>query len=79
MAYLANYQLISIEIAAELIRNLTGHNIRQGILVSINKSLEKNLEGFENAVIGQLIGIAVAHFDEIGMCSDKKTTWVHSA
>ncbi|WP_129724956.1 IS66 family transposase [Xylanivirga thermophila] len=79
MSYLTNYQLIPLERAAELIRDLTGHNISQGTLVSINRRLEKNLEGFENAVIGQLIDADVAHFDETGMRSDKKTKWVHSA
>jgi transposase len=79
MAYLVNYQLIPLERAAEFIRDLTGQNISQGTFVNTNKCLEKNLEGFENAVIDQLIGADVAHFDETGMRCEKKTKWVHSA
>ena len=59
MAYLTNYQLIPLERAAELIRDLTGQDISQGTFVNTNKRLEKNLEGFEDAVIGQLIDAKV--------------------
>lgn len=79
MAYLVNYQLIPLGRAAEFIRDLTGQNISQGTFVNTNKRLEKNLEGFENAVIDQVIGADVAHFDETGMRCEKKTKWVHSA
>ncbi|WP_129725022.1 IS66 family transposase [Xylanivirga thermophila] len=79
ITYLTNYQLIPLERAAELIRDLTGQDISQGTFVNINKRLEKNLEEFENAVIDQLVGAEVVHFDETGMRCDKKTKWVHSA
>ena len=51
MAYLTNYQLISVERAIELIRDLTGHDISQDTFINTNKCLEKNLEEFDEAVI----------------------------
>lgn len=79
MTYLTNYQLIPLERAAELIRDLTGQDISQGTFVNTNKRLEKNLEVFESAIIDQLVDAEVVHFDETGMRTYKKTKWIHSA
>ena len=78
MAYLVNYQLIPLA-SRRVYQRSHGPNISQGTFVNTNKCLEKNLEGFENAVIDQLIGADVAHFDETGMRCEKRTKWVHSA
>jgi transposase len=79
MAYLTNYQLLPLERAVEMIRDIIGQKVSEGTLVNVNNRLHKKLEDAEKSVKQQLIDSTIVHFDETGMRSNGKTQWLHSA
>lgn len=79
ITYLTNYQLIPLERAAEILRDIIGQNVSEGTLVNVNNRLHQKLEEAESSIKQQIIMSPVVNFDETGMRSQNKTHWLHSA
>ena len=77
--YLTNYQLLPLKRTTELIQDLLGLKISQGMVVAAGQEAYEKLEDAENGIKQELLDSDVVHFDETGMRVDGKTQWLHSA
>jgi len=77
--YLTNYQLLPLKRTTELINDLFGLKISQGMVVNAGQEAYDKLGGAEIGIRRELLGSDVVHFDETGMRVGGKTQWLHSA
>lgn len=77
--YLSQYQHLPYERTCEALRDLFNCSISQGTLRNILAECYTQLEGAEDAIKRQITSSEVAHFDETGLRTDGKTSWIHSA
>jgi transposase len=76
--YLANYQLIPLKRAAELMEDLFGLKVSQGAILSSVLEAYGKLAAAEKLVKEEIIQSDIVHFDESGMRVKGKTQWIHS-
>lgn len=79
VTYLTTYQLIPLERATELVKELFGVKVSQGTIVASGQKAYEKLADTESHVKDELINSEVVHFDETGMRVAGKTHWMHSA
>jgi len=77
--YLTNYQLLPLKRTRELMADLFGMKISEGVIVSAGQEVYEKLADTEERVKAELIDNDVVHFDESGMRVNSKTQWLHSA
>lgn len=75
--YLTQYQFLPYGRCAEFLRDVFGHGISEGALVTFNREAHLQLEAPEQAVLEGLKGAPVACFDETGMRCEKALYWNH--
>jgi transposase len=79
LTYLTVYQLIPLERATELVRDLFKLNVSQGTIIASGLEAYKKLAATEDLTKKEIINSDVAGYDESGMRVDGKTHWLHSA
>jgi transposase len=79
VTYLTNYQLIPLKRTSELMADLFGVKISEGVIVSAEQEVYEKLADAEECAKEELIQSDVAHYDETGMRVKGKTQWLHSA
>jgi transposase len=79
LTYLTVYQLIPLERAAELVRDLFRLRVSQGTILAAGFEAYEQLAPTEALTKEEIANSDVANFDESGMRVDGKTHWLHSA
>ena len=79
VTYLTTYQLVPLERATELVKDLFGVKISQGTIVASGQKAYEKLSDTELRIKDELINSDVTNFDESGMRVAGKTHWLHSA
>ncbi|MGI0062232.1 MAG: IS66 family transposase [Nitrosotalea sp.] len=77
--YLTQYQLLPYGRSAELIEDLTGHQISTGSLVNFTEECSGQLPDFIKALKEHLKESKVVHSDETGFRYEGKRQWLHVA
>lgn len=75
--YLQNYQMLPYSRCAELISDLTGHQISTGSLSNFLRQSYDLLEDYEQNIKSMLLQNKVLHADETGVNVNGKNHWVH--
>ena len=79
VTYLINYQLIPLKRTSELMADLFGIKISQGVVVAAGQEAYEKLADAEDRAKEELIQSDVVHYDESGMRVNGKNQWLHSA
>jgi len=77
--YLTNYQLIPLERTTQMLSDLFGCSLSQGVLASAQEQCAKVLVPINDAIKQTIQVSDVAHFDESGLRIDGKLHWIHVA
>lgn len=77
--YFTQYQLLPLGRSAQLIEDITGHNLSAATLVNINENCSSQLNGFIEALKDNLQKAPVIHSDETGFYYQSKRNWLHVA
>lgn len=75
--YLQNYQMLPFGRCAELIEDVTGHQLSTGSLSNFQRQSFDQLENYEYAIKEKLLQSDVLHGDETGVRLNGKNTWMH--
>jgi len=79
VTYLNVYQMLPLKRATELVEDLFGIKISQGMIVASGQEAYDELEGTESQSKDELKNSEVVNFDETGVRVNGKTHWMHSA
>jgi transposase len=78
-AYFTAQHFIPVDRVCEIFKDLYDVGIPPGTCVTSDEKLFKKLEAFESTLKAHLLTTQVLHFDEAGICWEKKLAWVHVA
>ena len=79
VTYLTNYQLLPLKRTTELVGDLFGLRISQGMIVAAGQEAYENLAPAEESIKEELCDSEVVGYDESGMRVNGKNHWLHSA
>ena len=79
LVYFNQYQLIPTERVQEMMKDIFGLSVSDGLIFSSTENCSDNLAGAMERIKQGLISSEVIHNDETGVRSEGKTQWVHSA
>ena len=79
LVYLNQYQLIPTERIQEMMKDLFGLSVSDGLIFSSTENCFNNLSGTMATIKQGLIESELIQNDETGVRSEGKTQWVHSA
>jgi transposase len=79
VTYLTDYQLLPLQRTTELMSDLFGLKISQGMIVSAGQKIYEKLEPVEECMKEEILESEVVGFDESGMRVNGKNQWLHSA
>ena len=77
--YLSSYQLIPYKRLHEFFKDILGHGVSLGSLVSMNQQGSRALIPFEAGLKSKLPQCEVMHSDETGLRINGRTQWMHVA
>ncbi len=80
VAYLVNYQMLPIGRTIDLVRDISGHTLSEGVVVDIQRRAHESLEWAEMMIRDSIIAAPIAHFDETKLWVAKQESgWIHVA
>jgi transposase len=79
VTYLTTYQLLPLKRAAELVSDILGIKISQGMIVASGQEAYEKLEEPESVIKDDIVSSEVVCFDESGIRVNGETYWLHSA
>jgi transposase len=79
LVYLNQYQLVPTERVQEMMKDLFGLSVSDGLIFSSTEKCFDNLSGTIEMIKQELIKSEVIHNDETGIRSEGKTRWIHSS
>ncbi len=77
LVYLNQYQLIPYKRTVELIEDIYGHKLSEGMLFNSIHSTYEALQPVEEKTIEMLLNTPVNHVDETGLRVEGKRQWLH--
>jgi len=78
ITYLNTFHFLPIKRAAELMEDLFGIKVSQGVIVARGLEAYEKLEGTEMRIIDEILSEPVANTDETGMRVEGSNHWLHS-
>jgi len=79
VTYLTAYQLLPLQRATELVADLFGTKVSQGLIVARGQEAYAKLSETEDRVKEEILASTVVNCDETGARVKGKTCWLHSA